>query len=344
MAAVLNRRSRIHLKLELLQPSGSFKSRGIGQYLLAHLPANPNAHFYSSSGGNAGLACVYAARSLGRPASVVVPLSTKPLMITKLHAAGATEVIQMGQSWAEADAYLREELLVKDPTGVYVPPFDHPEIWAGHSTVIDEIYTQLEGKAPDAIICSCGGGGLFNGVMEGLDRAAWSSVPVLVMETAGAESLYASVQAGELVTLPGITSQATSLGARRVSAKSFEYAQRENVKCVVLDDAEAAMGCYRLADDERLMVELACGVNVALCYDGRLERALGRKLSPDANVVIILCGGSNVTVNMMAEWRKEFGYIEKMIPKHDGVPSDVVAPNGINGVNGGHGVNGVRGA
>ncbi|KAL9123448.1 MAG: hypothetical protein Q9175_008364, partial [Cornicularia normoerica] len=74
---------RIFLKLENLQPAASFKSRGIGNLIRHALLTHPTphlTHFYSSSGGNAGLACVTAAHSLGRPATVVVPMTTKPLM------------------------------------------------------------------------------------------------------------------------------------------------------------------------------------------------------------------------------------------------------------------------
>ncbi|KAF2435183.1 serine family amino acid catabolism-related protein [Tothia fuscella] len=326
---------RIFLKLENLQPSGSFKSRGIGHYLSTHLKANGSTtgtHFYSSSGGNAGLACVVAARTLGYPASVVVPLSTKPMMITKIKAVGATEVIQIGASWQEADSYLREVILVENKNGVYVPPFDHPAIWAGHSTIVPEIMEQLSrvtsANRPDAIVCSVGGGGLFAGIVQGLDAAGCPDVPILAVETAGAESLNAALKAGELITLPGINSQATSLGAVRVSERAFEYAQRSNVRSAVYNDAEAAMGCWRLADDERLMVELACGVNVAVCYGGRLEKALGKKLTTEDKVVIVLCGGSNVTVDMLAGWRKEYAYIEKEQAVSNEIPSSLTAPNG----------------
>jgi len=65
-----------------------------------------------------------------------------------------------------------------------------------------------------------------------------------------------------------------------------------------------------LADDERLMVEMASGVNVALCYDGRLDKVLGRRLGKGSKVVIVLCGGSNVTVDMLMKWRQEFGGVE----------------------------------
>jgi L-serine/L-threonine ammonia-lyase len=183
---------------------------------------------------------------------------------------------------------------------------------------------------PDVLICSIGGGGLLNGICQGLDDFNISSTTVLAVETAGAESLHKAVEARELVTLPGITSQATSLGAVKVTQQSLDYALKRDVRTVVLPDAEAAMGCWRLADDERFMVELACGVNVALCYDGRLERALGRKVRKDDKVVIVLCGGSNVTVEMLAGWRKEFGWVEGKV--RNGVcgaevlPSDVTAP------------------
>lgn len=255
-------------RLENLQPSGSFKSRGIGALILHSYNNHPTphlVHFYCSSGGNAGLACVTAAKALGRPATVVVPVSTKPLMIAKVRNAGASELIQVGKTWAEADTYLREELLKKNEGGVYVPPFDHNEIWEGNSTLAQEVADQMrgmEGEQPDAMVCSVGGGGLLCGVLLGLERQHWSkSCKVLALETEGADSLNKALRKGQLITLPGITSIATSLGATRVAQKAFDLAQSHNVKSAVLSDAEAAMGCWRLADDERIMVEAACGIN-----------------------------------------------------------------------------------
>jgi len=175
-----------------------------------------------------------------------------------------------------------------------------------------EIAAQMPSSSPPSvIICSVGGGGLLNGICQAMDDMGMHTPTILAMETAGAESLNAALQARELVTLPRITSQATSLGCARVTDKTFKYAQRGNVRSVVLPDAEAAMGCWRLADDERIMVELACGINVALCYDGRLEKALGRAVKPDDKVVVVLCGGSNVTSSMLCEWRREYAYIEE---------------------------------
>lgn len=173
-----------------------------------------------------------------------------------------------------------------------------------------EIANQMPaGDAPDVIICSVGGGGLINGICQAMDDINMTTPTVLAVETAGAESLAASMSAKEVITLPKITSKATSLGCARVTDATFKYSQRNNVRSVVLPDGVAAMGCWRLADDERMMVELACGVNVALCYDGRLEKALGRPVKKDDKVVIVLCGGSNVTSGMLCDWREEYKHI-----------------------------------
>ncbi|KAF1836628.1 tryptophan synthase beta subunit-like PLP-dependent enzyme [Decorospora gaudefroyi] len=308
---------RIFLKLENLQPSGSFKSRGIGNYILRRLEELPHGsrpHIFASSGGNAGLAAVHSARALNLLCTVVVPTATAPLMVAKLRAAGAYEVIQYGAAWKDADTYLREHVMPYAQTStIYCPPFDHPDIWQGNSTLMHEIAAQLPGaSAPDVLICSVGGGGLINGICQAMDSLSiGDQTTILAMETAGAESLHAALKAKELITLPKITSQATSLGCARVTSDTLRYAQRENVRSVVLPDAEAAMGCWRLADDERIMVELACGINVALCYDGRLEKALGRPVKPEDKVVVVLCGGSNVTSQMLCAWRNEYAYIEE---------------------------------
>ena len=225
-------------------------------------------------------------------------------MIHKIRTAGASDVIQFGASWVEADAYLRE-VVMKDAEKrgerpVYVPPFDAQEIWDGHATMIPEVLEQL-GGAPDAVVCSVGGGGLFCGIMQGLEG---EDTKVLAVETKGADSLALALEQGELATLPAITSIATTLGARTVARRAFEYGGRGNVRSVVLSDREAMEGCVRFADDERIMVEAACGVSLALCYGERLRRYLP-DLNKESRVVMVVCGGSNVSVGMLGEWAKQ---------------------------------------
>jgi L-serine/L-threonine ammonia-lyase len=242
-------------------------------------------------------------------------------MIEKIRAGGAYDVLQHGASWREADTYLREEVLGRDKSGVYVPPFDAHDIWEGNSTVVDEIAQQLrddftsplsfgsrEQIKPSAIVCSVGGGGLLCGIMRGLDRHNCQSVPVIAVETEGADSLAASLAARELVTLPGISSQATSLGATRVAAQTFEYAMSrpKQVRSVVVQDSDAARACCWCADEERIVVELACGASLSVCRErDMMENTLGRNIRKDDIIVVVLCGGSNVTIEMLESWRRE---------------------------------------
>ncbi|KIX00138.1 uncharacterized protein Z518_10275 [Rhinocladiella mackenziei CBS 650.93] len=309
--------SRIFLKLENLQPSASFKSRGIGNLVLTEeayhkaIGSTRPLHFFASSGGNAGLAAVSATSSLGYTSSVVVPESTEPSIMEKLKLNGASEVIAHGAGLLDADTYLKEVVMpqaeARGEIPVYIPPFDNGAIWEGVATMVEEIHRQMpEGERPDAIVCSVGGGGLLVGIANGMERVGWGSeVQILAVETKGADSLYQSAQAGEILTIPRITSIATSLGAVRVCQKAFDLLAHKNVTSLALEDAEAAMGCWRLADDERIIVEPACGVSVALAYDGRLKQLM-RGVDKDKKVVIIVCGGSKISLDTLVQYRARY--------------------------------------
>lgn len=306
------------MKLENLQPSASFKSRGIGNLVLTEeayhkaIGSTRPLHFFASSGGNAGLAAVSATSSLGYPSTVVVPKGTEDSIVEKLKLNGASEVVAHGAALFEADAYLKEVMMpqaeIRGEIPVYIPPFDNEAIWEGAATMIEEIHRQMpNGEQPDAIICSVGGGGLLAGIVNGMERVGWGSdVEILAVETKGADSLYQSAQAGELLTIPGITSIATSLGAVRVCKKAFELLSRKNVTSLALEDAEAAMGCWRLADDERIIVEPACGVSVALAYDGRLGKILRGGVNKQKKVVIVVCGGSKISLDTLVQYKAKY--------------------------------------
>lgn len=321
--------SNIYLKLENQQPSGSFKSRGLGNLMTKaianHGPSKP-VHFYCSSGGNAGMACATAAISLGRSATIVVPLTTSPFMVDKIKSLGV-EVVQIGNQWSEADTYLQAELLAKDEHGVYVPPFDHPDLWEGHGTLIDEVENAMRDYGGyDAVICSVGGGGLFCGIMGSLDRHGrlvkdgsrqGEPVRVLALETEGTASLAASVKLKKLVRLPAITGIATSLGAAQVAEKAFEYSTRPEVITAVLTDAEAAMGAVSFADDERILVESACGATLAAAYSGLIRRQLFPNDSKEEyskrTVVLVVCGGSAVNLELLHSYRETYGKNEDIL-------------------------------
>ena len=276
-------------------------------------------HFYCSSGGNAGLAAATSAAALSAPATIVVPHTTSPFMVGKLRDLGAT-VVQTGANWGEADGHLRRELLARERgRGVYVPPFDHADIWAGAATIVDELAAQMDGIDVHGIVCNVGGGGLLCGIMEGLEAHRKTSprplggAKVLAVETVGAESLYRSVERGELVTLDRITSIATSLGAPRVAEECFEWTRRRagDIVCATVSDGEAVMGSVRLLDDARMLVEVACGATIATAYNGDLRKELGEGMGDEEwaskNVVLVVCGGSNINLELLMKYKETYG-------------------------------------
>jgi L-serine/L-threonine ammonia-lyase len=281
----------------------------------SHGPEKP-IRFYCSSGGNAGLACITAANTLGRPATVVVSNATSADMVAKLKNLGA-DVVQIGAGWREADEYLRGELLAKDANGFYVPPFDHEDIWEGHGTLVDELEVQMGSRGYDAIIASVGGGGLLAGIMDGLERhgrladtAYKRPVKVMATETKGADSLSYSLKNNKLSRLDCISSIATCLGASQVAEKAFEWGLRPEVTSCVFSDAEAAMASVCFADDEKMLVEISCGVSIVPAYNGSLSSILYPQLSDEEfaklNIVIVICGGSGISLQLLENYRQKY--------------------------------------
>ncbi len=285
---------QVRLKLEALQPSGSFKTRGIGHACEVYRSRGAK-RFISSSGGNAGYAVAYAGRMLNTPVTVVVPATTSQRAQQLIRSEGA-EVIVHGESWMEANA---KALQLMTATDAFLHPFDDPLLWTGHASMIDELARQ--GERPDVVVCSVGGGGLLSGVVEGLQRNGWGSVPVIAAETAGAESFAKAVENGAPVLLPGIGSIATSLGARQVCDRAFALTQEHRIESVVVSDAAAVAACEEILLEHRILVEPACGASVAALH------STSALLQQARSVVVILCGGVGITAGQLAQWSAESG-------------------------------------
>ncbi len=278
------------LKMEPLQPTGSFKIRGIGHTCQARYKAGAS-HLVSSSGGNAGYAVAYAGRKLGVDATVFVPKSTSSWMREMIRREGAT-VVEYGASWDDAHAHAFE--VAERDGAAYIHPFDDPEIWRGHASIIEEI--AAAGPKPEGVVLSVGGGGLLCGVMEGLHRVNWTEVPVIAVETEGAASFATSIAAGHLTTLDQIASVATSLGARTVASEALSWSRRHRIIPWTVSDRAAIDGCMRFADDHRILVEPACGAALSTVYD-RARPLVG--LDP---VLVIVCGGAGVNLALLRAW------------------------------------------
>lgn len=293
----------VYLKLENLQIPGSFKIRGIGN-LVSKAVERGSKKIVCASGGNAGLAAAYAARQLNIPAIIVLPQSTPDFVADKLRDEGAT-VKRAGRVWDESNVEALE--IAKDPEIQYIHPFDHPDIWAGHASMMKEAAEQLPCQ-PDVVIVSVGGGGLLNGLLEGMWEVGWQDVPCVAMETEGANCLNAALKKGSQVTLPDITSVAKCLGALTVCQTTLDYIKKhKNFQSVVVEDRQAIDACLKFADDHRILVEPACGASLAAVYGDVIHNLQNEsKLGPVKSALVIVCGGSSVTLAQLEKWKDMF--------------------------------------
>ena len=281
------------LKMDALQASGSFKLRGVGR-LCAHEVAQGAKAIVCASGGNAGFAAAYCGAQLGVAVTIVVPHTTALQTRQAIAATGATVEVQ-GSVWDEAHTYAKA--LATRLKAAYVHPFDHPLLWDGHATLIDEMVAD-QAKF-DCVVVSVGGGGLLCGVIEGLRRNRMWQIPVIAVETLGADCLTQSVAVGKLLTLPAITSIATSLGARQTAQRAFDLAREHPVHCVTVSDTQAVAACRKFANTFRVLVEPACGAALAALD---VHPAL---FAPFNRPLVEVCGGIGVTLDKLQQWQTQ---------------------------------------
>lgn len=283
LSAKLNK--KIYFKMDCHQPTGSFKVRGVGKRCQEAFEAGCK-HFVIASGGNAGLATAYAGWKLGVETTVVVPTTTSPSMQAKIISLGANLKV-FGHVWNDTNVFAQS--LVRKEKAIYIHPFDHPTIWEGNASVIDECDGQM--AAPDMVIVAVGGGGYFCGVVEGIKRNKWENTQIVTAETAGAASMKGALDAKELITLDDITTIASSLGAKRVAKQAFEYGIEQEVGSYTVSDQEALNACQLFLDDTGNLVEPACGAALAAVYHN-LEVIQNAR-----SILILVCGGAGLTLD-----------------------------------------------
>lgn len=281
----------IWLKMECFQPALSFKIRGIGR-LCRYYYEQGYHRLVASSGGNAGYCAAFAAQQLQLSLDVYVPANTHPIYLEKIRRLGA-QVIVAGAVWDEA--HQAALAAAAELQAAYVPPFDHPLIWSGNSTMVDELTQQM--PKPEAIVVAVGGGGLAAGVIEGLIRHGWSDIPVWGIETQGAASFAASLTAGRMVYLDTIQTIATTLGTKHVCQRLLDLAQDYPVRALSVSDAQAVQACQRFLDDQQVLVEPACGAALAAVYDQHPA------LSHYRSILVVVCGGVGISSGLLQSFQ-----------------------------------------
>jgi threonine dehydratase len=234
----------------------------------------------AASGGNHGLAVAYAGKQFGMKTIVIVFEATAQYRIDLIRAVGAG-VIRYGRTMDDLNAKVSEYTM--DDHYVFIHPFSDDEVIAGQATIAHELLHQESDI--DAIVVSIGGGGLISGISQ-YAKSFNPQIKIYGVETEGAGSMYQSLNAGKLVALPAITSIAASLGATKVTEKTFSIVRNYVDKVVTVTDAEAVYALKDILTHEKLLVEPASSCSLAAVLFRKLPELANKK------VAVILCGGS----------------------------------------------------
>lgn len=172
----------------------------------------------------------FVASKFGMQALIVVPEFVSKFRIDMIKALGA-EVIVYGQTMDDLNAKVAE--YTKDPKYIYIHPFDDDDVIAGQATIAYELLQEVPDI--DVIVASIGGGGLISGIAQ-YAKSFNSNITIYGTQTIGADAMNRSLRAGKLVAIPNITSIATSLGATKVTDRTFEIVKNNVAKVVTVTD------------------------------------------------------------------------------------------------------------
>ncbi|MFB7914658.1 serine/threonine dehydratase [Streptomyces sp. NPDC056061] len=279
--------------LEYMQHTGSFKARGAQNFIQAHREAGtlPDAGVTIASGGNAGLACAWAARQQGVRATVFLPTVAPEVKVARLRRLGA-EVRIVGAEYAEALEACTEFAAASGALASHA--YDHPLIAAGAGTLLEEIHARIPGL--DTVVVSVGGGGLFAGVAT---AARHHGIRTVAVEPENCRALDAAVEAGRPVDVPVDSIAIDSLGARRATALALHAARADDVRPVLVPDSDIARARQELWDHHRIVVEHAAATALAALTVPDPDRpetpsdpGHGYRPSGGERIAVVLCGAN----------------------------------------------------
>ena len=268
------------LKLELLQHTGSFKTRGALANLLTR--EVPPAGVAAASGGNHGIAVAYAAQRLGKRATIFVPSVASNAKRERIRNYGADLVIA-GDRYA--DALAASEEYVARTGALAAHAYDQVETMLGQGTTALE----FEEQAPrlDAVLVACGGGGLIGGM------AAWYAgrIRVIGVEPEQAPTLSLALEAGRPVDAPAGGIAADSLAPKRVGELMFPIASRFVERVVLVSDEAIRETQRALWDKLRIAAEPGGAAAMAALRSGRYSTRPGERIG------VLVCGGNTTAVD-----------------------------------------------
>jgi threonine dehydratase len=253
--------AEIYLKLENLQPIGSFKIRGAVNLIAQLSPAELAGGVWTASAGNMAQALAWCARERGVSCTVVVPDTAPEAKLSPVRRLGADIVMVSVEEFFEIFGSRHKEGM----RGTFVHAFSDTRMMAGNGTIALEILEDLPHL--DAILVPYGGGGLTCGIASATQAIA-QHVKVLACEPESAAPLNHSLAAGKPVAPPFRRSFVDGAGGPRVYPEMFELAQRLEVGSIAVPVEKVAETVRLLVERNHVVAEGAGALPVAAALSG----------------------------------------------------------------------------
>lgn len=275
--------NKVYLKPENMQATGAYKLRGAYYKVSTLTDAEKKKGIITASAGNHAQGVAYAAKEYGLKAVIVMPTTTPLIKVNRTKGYGA-EVVLYGDVYDEACEKAYE--LAKKEGYTFIHPFDDPAVATGQGTIAMEIFKEL--PLVDYILVPIGGGGLAAGVST-LAKLMNPKIKVIGVEPEGAACMKASVEAGKVVSLPGVSTIADGTAVKTPGSVIFPYVQKNIDKIITVPDEDLIVSFLDMVENHKMIVENSGLLTVA---------ALSQLKVKNKKIVSILSGGNMDVITM----------------------------------------------
>lgn len=276
--------NKVYLKAENMQVTGAYKIRG-AYFKTSTLTEEERAKgLITASAGNHAQGVAYAAKAYGCKAVIVMPETTPLMKVNRTKSYGA-EVVLYGDVYDEACEYAYQ--LAEEHGYTFIHPFDDPAVATGQGTIAMEIVKEL--PLVDYILVPIGGGGLATGVST-LAKLLNPKIRVIGVEPEGAACMKASLERGEVTTLPTVNTIADGTAVKTPGTNIFPYIQKNIDEIITVSDDELVVAFLDMVENHKMVVE----------NSGLLTVAALKHLNVEGKKIVSVLSGGNMDVITMA--------------------------------------------
>ncbi len=278
--------AEVHLKLENLQRTGSFKIRGATNRIALLDDADREAGVVTASAGNHAQGVALAASRAGVDATIVMPEHAPISKVDATRSYGG-EVVLHGDTYEAAQRRAHE--IEADEDRTYIHAFDDEAVMAGQGTVGLEVLEEL--PEPDVVVVPVGGGGLVSGVATAVS-ARRPEARVVGVQAEGAAAMADSLRKGRRVEESVTDTIADGIAVGALGEATFEVVRERVDEVVTVPDSAIAMAVVDLLERSKTLVEGAGAVAVAALVEGTVAYE-------DDDVVVACLSGGNIDLNVL---------------------------------------------